>query len=717
MKANIIDMAYKPYCLLYCVFFYSIFAFSEPTDTGIIFNNEYKGVILVDIKDNKPCISQELLEEWGAKSELISRLDWSASDCLIEQSAHKYDIQYWYNKSAALLTVLVPIELTENQNNRVSTSRWNDGINALFVNYQFGLTHKKGEGGWEPSGTNSNLDLSSGINLGAWRFRNKSTVWFRDNQQGTYSQESTLWRSINSIRSRLTFGESRARSTIFQSFNYKGVELISDKTMFPDNWNSFPVLINGYARTDAEVSVYQNGNQIYRIHVPAGAFSINDLFPPSPYGDIELTIKENDGAETTRVIPFSAISNILQRGKFTYEALVGRYRASRGSDIANDKFVQFGLVWGALSRVTLYSGFQGANNYKNMTTGIGTRVGNFGVLSLDVSNVNYKSADNNVTGHMFNAQYNKIIYSTGTNLNLAIQYYPKKSNWRSFEEKLVNDFIYREYEYDSGYPDRRWQARLNINQVFDEDSNLTLSWVINKKQKEQKLLHDIELSYNYSSDDFDFSLYSEYSRYSADSPADVKLGFNVSIPLSIGNRTININPISDMANRENNRNGLNINGTLFENNNDVRYDLTTTHVSHEGNELNAMLSSNYDQGSANISYENNVTNNRYHIEANGSALLYDGGLVLGQSLGNTIAVVEVPQTKGVGFYNQFNVQTNSQGQLLISNLTPWRVNTVTVDSYNLPDGLAFDNTEQTVVPTDGAIMKLQFNPTKTTGLK
>ncbi|GAB1438558.1 fimbria/pilus outer membrane usher protein [Providencia sp.] len=704
-------MANYRYYVLYSIIFYSLSGFSEPKNTEIIFNNEYKGSIALEINNDIPCLSSSLLEEWGVKDNVLADLKWTGEDCLISQYAQTKNIQYWYNNKASLLTVLLPSEYIENQNNRVSTSRWNDGVNALFTSYQFELTHLQGESYWEPIGTSSSLELNSGINLGAWRIRNKSNVWFKENHLGSYSQENALWRSINKIRSRLNIGDNRTLSSIFTPFNYQGIGLSSDKAMFPDNWNTFPALINGYARTDAEVSVSQNGNQIYRIHVKAGSFTINDLFPPSSDGDLEITIKESDGKEITRVIPYSAIPNILQKDKFNYEATIGHYRPSRESKLSKDKFAQLGVIWGMFSRVSLYSGLQQAINYRNITTGTGIRLNEFGAISLDFSHASYKIAEKDISGNMVRAQYNKITYSTNTNFNASLQYYPQKSYWRSFEEKLTNDFIYRSYNYDSGYPDRRWKLNFYINQIFNEDSNLTLTWAINKQQKQSKLLHDATVAYNYSSDDFDASVYSEYSRYSPASPADIKIGINVSIPFSLAGKSINLNPISEISNNENNRNGINLNGSLLNESSDTRYDLTATHVSQQGNEFNASFNHSYNQGSTNIRYENNITNTLYHMEMDGSILLYDEGLVLGQSLGNTVAIADVPNTEGIGFYNQFNVKTDNNGKMIITNLTPWRVNTITLDSYNVPNDLSFDNTENTIVPTDGAVVKLIFTPT------
>ncbi len=60
------------------------------------------------------------------------------------------------------------------------------------------------------------------------------------------------------------------------------------------------------------------------------------------------------------------------------------------------------------------------------------------------------------------------------------------------------------------------------------------------------------------------------------------------------------------------------------------------------------------------------------------------------------------------FITSFGSTTDARGQLLISYLTPWRVNRITVDGSTLPDGSEMVEEEQEVVPTDGAIIRLRF---------
>lgn len=140
----------------------------------------------------------------------------------------------------------------------------------------------------------------------------------------------------------------------------------------------------------------------------------------------------------------------------------------------------------------------------------------------------------------------------------------------------------------------------------------------------------------------------------------------------------------------------------------LRYDLQATHTVHRNDELSANLGYQYNAGELNLSMVRGGTRRDYHADTSGSILVHADGVTLGQQLGSTAALVDVPDSPGIGFYNQFGSTTNARGELLVSYLTPWRVNRITVDSLSLPENTALDVTELESVPTDGAIVLLRF---------
>ncbi len=109
------------------------------------------------------------------------------------------------------------------------------------------------------------------------------------------TRQHRLERDITPLRSRLTLGDSYTNGDIFDGINFRGAQLASDDNMLPDSQKGFAPVIHGIARGTAQVSIKQNGYEIYQSTVPPGPFTINDLYAAGNGGDLQVTIKENDG--------------------------------------------------------------------------------------------------------------------------------------------------------------------------------------------------------------------------------------------------------------------------------------------------------------------------------------------------------------------------------------------------------------------------------------
>ncbi|MCW0137490.1 fimbria/pilus outer membrane usher protein [Escherichia coli] len=69
-----------------------------------------------------------------------------------------------------------------------------------------------------------------------------------------------------------------------------------------------------------QVSVKQNGYDVYQTTVPPGPFTIDDINSAANGGDLQVTIKEADGSIQTLYVPYSSVP-VLQRAGYTRYAL------------------------------------------------------------------------------------------------------------------------------------------------------------------------------------------------------------------------------------------------------------------------------------------------------------------------------------------------------------------------------------------------------------
>ncbi len=675
---------------------------------SVILNDDWKGTISMVVNDGVPCLSRPLMEEWGVITPLLERLDWDTQGCLTASSARDYSLNYEFDTHALLLLLTFPEPAFNAQQNGVSTSRWDDGINALFMNYRLDVDKRRARYSWDSSGTDSILALESGLNLGPWRMRYQNTFWReRDGSRGSYTSGYSLWRSLQSLRARFTLGDGYTSSNLFTSMAYRGISLASDNAMLPDRWRAWTPVINGYARGEAEVTIRQNGERVYRIHVPPGPFTIRDFNPPNDEGNLELTVQESDGTERVRVLPYALMPNLVKQGRFNYELVTGRFKPYHGVEMDKDRFWQSTISWGTWSGLTLFAGMQQGERYISQLVGAGRNLGNWGALSADVTGARYSQNGETMSGNVWRLRYAKAFLSTETSLTAQLRYYPRRSQYRTLEEK-INRAAMLQYDWDDNTTERRLVGQLELNQNFGEDSSIGLSWRWMRARGRASGSSELTLSANTTWRDVDISLYGGYERPQG-YPEEATLGINISIPLSLGGRTTNVGYVSELASHGKDSHGVNVYGSTLKDYS-LRYDVTAQHEVHGSDELNASLGYQYNAGEANVSMTRGGVKRDWHGDVSGSVVLHSGGVTLGQTLGGTSALVEVPDTPGVGFFNQFGVTTNRSGELLVSYMTPWRVNRVTMDTFDLPDGIRFANDELQAVPTDGAIVHLRFMP-------
>ena len=128
--------------------------------------------------------------------------------------------------------------------------------------------------------------LRGGFNLGDWRFRNYSTYNRDQYGQGRWQAVQTYaQRDLRSIRGQLLLGDGSTPGELFDSVQFRGVQIASDDSMLPDSLNGYAPTIRGVAQTNARVTVRQNGYIIYSTYVPPGPFALDDLYPTSAGGD------------------------------------------------------------------------------------------------------------------------------------------------------------------------------------------------------------------------------------------------------------------------------------------------------------------------------------------------------------------------------------------------------------------------------------------------
>ena len=143
----------------------------------------------------------------------------------------------------------------------------------------------------------------------------------------------------------LSAGDGYTQSGVFDSVNFRGVQLYSDDSMLPESVRGFAPVVRGIAQSNAQVTIRQGGNIIWQSYVPPGPFVIDDLYPTAASGDLDVAVREADGSVHQFIQPFSAVPVMQREGQFKYALAVGQYRAANDQD-KEPTFLQTTLSYG-----------------------------------------------------------------------------------------------------------------------------------------------------------------------------------------------------------------------------------------------------------------------------------------------------------------------------------------------------------------------------------
>lgn len=109
----------------------------------------------------------------------------------------------------------------------------------------------------------------------------------------------------------------------FDSVRFTGANLASDERMLPPNLQGYAPEVHGIARSNAKVTVSQQGRVIYQTTVPAGPFNIQDLHG-SVRGTLDVRVEEQDGSVQTFQVNTADIPYLTRPGYVRYNAAVGK---------------------------------------------------------------------------------------------------------------------------------------------------------------------------------------------------------------------------------------------------------------------------------------------------------------------------------------------------------------------------------------------------------
>ncbi|EPP1404313.1 fimbria/pilus outer membrane usher protein [Klebsiella oxytoca] len=579
----------------------------------------------------------------------------------------------------------------------VDPARWDDGIPAAFVNYNLTGSQTRQS---DDNSQSSYLNLRSGVNLGAWRLRNVSSMEY-DRTRRWNSQSTWLQRDVKSLKSLLRMGDTFTTGDVFDSVQFRGIQLMSDDEMLPDSQRGFAPTIRGMAHSNAKVTISQHGYVIYETFVSPGAFAINDLYPTAQSGDLEVQVKESDGSVRTFTQPFSAVPFMLREGRVKYNLSAGRFRSAQRQG-QSPTFLQGTLFYGLPAEFTLYGGSQLAQDYQSWALGIGRGLGELGSIGGDATWANTTApSGKRSAGHSVRVQYQKDFAGTGTSFSLASYRY-SSSGYYDFSE--ANALESRNGLLDN----KRSREEISLSQAFGGISSLAISAWSQEYWHSHSRDETLHLGFYSAWRGVTWGVGYYYTHSSDRQKADRSWSFNLSVPLfgPLSESAISYSMTSDNSGRTSQQASLF--GSLPHHPN-LYYSLQQGYVNGgQGSNSSAALDYHGGYGTAQLGYRHDSASQQLTWGASGSVVAHPHGVTLGQTVGESFAIVRAPGAAEVAIQNGSNVHTDWRGYAVVPSLTAYRKNTITLDTESLADDADVELEGQTVIPGGGAVVQANY---------
>lgn len=703
-------------------------------------------VHFIEDKTNKavyPCLSYALLTTLGIKASLYEGwINATAGTAETESKtpkkttqagagqqcedvqAHIPQAKIIYDDTLQILSITVPQEAIDSQRfTMISPKEWDNGTPSLRTSYNgyFYRSKLKGmsSGSYSESDDDDNTSQSSYVSLnsiasaGPWRIYSVDS-FNKSPDQGWESNHDRLYaaRDIAQLHSKLSAGDlyTYTPSNIMGTIPLRGVTLGTSDRMTLDNQFSYAPVIRGTARTNARLVVRQNNNIVYSTTLTPGPFKIDDLYSAQVGADLDVTVEESDGTKQVFRVPYTSLPNMIRPGAMRYNAAIGQYRnngQSGDKPMLGTASIEYGF-----ESFTLNNTLLAAEEYQSVGIGAAWNIGTLGAFSLDLAQAHYQENwDDNKTknGSAMRMLYAKQFDATDTGLQI-LGYQYRSKDFLDFSE-FVDHKNYQDidgYEYGDEEWNRRRRSRIemSVNQGLQGHGSLYFSLSQDRyydtSSKSTSIsggfgtqigYANVSISYTYTKDD-DFN--------------DNQISLNLSIPLNWGEQESSHGSLSYglMRNNDNQYSqSLSYSASAMENR--LSYSANVQQDTQSKFSESASLGYNANAASMTGSVSHSDYSDQISAGMSGGIVLYKGGVILSQSLGDTIGIVETPGASGIGVSSNNSEHTDRWGRAIVTYLSPYRYNTVTLNTTQT-EGVELKETSRKVVPTEGAAVLLRF---------
>ncbi|WP_227660556.1 fimbria/pilus outer membrane usher protein [Hafnia alvei] len=591
---------------------------------------------------------------------------------------------------------------------------WDSGVTAALFDYSTNMYAQKRSGSLVNNSSESvsgNLGLLAGLNFHEWRLRKRlNSSWVSGNSMHTQSLFTYIQRDVPVLKSQLTLGDSVTNGDLFDGLTLRGIQLQSDDRMLPDGLRNYTPLVRGIADTNAKIQVTQRGNILYETTVPPGPFELSDISAMGYGGDLLVTVTESDGRQHSQIVPFSAPPMLLHDGVSRFGFAVGKLQDNSLHE--EPKLAEISYQYGLGNMYTIFGGAQHSDNYNALGFGNAFNTPLGGISMNAIHSRSELPEDKTSSGNSYGISFSKYLETSKTDITVASWRY-SSLGYFSLRDSALARYGAKTEDYLVDYRSRQ-RFTINLGQPLWNGARVNFSGNFYTYWDERSSASQYMFSYNKSERYFSWSMSASRS-YNGDGHHLNNVMLSISVPLGRGsmNEKPAFNSIYSTASHTSDGNdSLQVNaiGSQGEQN-ELSYGVGSSVDRVKDEDTHSVFSGNVNYNSpvgqlgSTASLGSNLS--QTSLSANGSLIVHGGGITAGPRLGDSpFALVEAPGAKGAKMLNGYGSQIDANGYAIVPSLTPYRENTVAVNTIGLPTSVDVLESESTVIPRMGSVVKV-----------
>lgn len=560
---------------------------------------------------------------------------------------------------------------------------WEFGNNALRLNYN--ANANKTTEGVDYYGSGSLL-----ANLGEWLARGSATLTQDDATISVF----TVSKAILSLQADMVLGKTSVSSGELGGLSTYGMTLSSNASMRRQTQGYMPVF-SGTATSNARVTLRQGSTVLYSEIVPPGPFEINDVTVLSG-GDVVMTVTENDGSTTTQVFPITLISGQISPGEHEYSISLGVTDNNNPKGTPTGGLGAFSYGYG-LQYVSVRVGALMASRFTGVTGEVTSQLGAFGSLSAALSGTQSRYDEGHRQGQKTTLTFAKT-FDIGTSIRLA--YNRLSETYDTLGE--YDDLNYADLQ-------RRQRLKQDITVGFSQPLWQGATFSVNGWQRAYWQRDDKQkgVTGNFSTRIGQVSVSLAGSYYQTGSDNQYSFSTSVSVPFSVFERDM-----TTFASMSGGKTGGNSYSAGASTSLTDRWSLSANESwGGDGNLGNqTTLWTAYDgqmaQFSGQMTHTDQGTLGSGSLSGSVMYLPVNNSVLLGKSISDTVAVVQVPGGQGTTLLGGLD-KADRNGNVMVP-LSSYQLNTLSIDASTLPPDTELAVTSQKIKPTGSSVTYVPF---------